>query len=89
MRGGAGTSARWDPSDCRYRLSIDVASEREARRTERSVAYANLSAGAKAAFLDARRNGSADLGKRLPDQWSSPVIVRYDGTAYYAVVSTC
>ena len=75
--------------DCGYTLHVEAASDGQEASTDRTVDYSDLSEARQREFLEARQNRTVDLGDDLPETWSSPVVVRYDGTPHYAVASTC
>lgn len=70
---------------CPYVLTVDEAGEADGNRT----AYADLSAARQQEFDRALDRGEYELGDRLPDTWSEPRIVEYEGEEYYTVAYVC
>ncbi|MFD1513695.1 hypothetical protein [Halomarina rubra] len=75
--------------ECGYGLTVDVASQEQQTRVDRTVNYTALAPERQTEFQKAREDGSTDLGDDLPDRWGSPVIVRFEEYDYYVVASTC
>ncbi|WP_224333555.1 hypothetical protein [Haloprofundus halobius] len=75
-------------TDCPYLLHVEVADEHRAAEADRTLAYENLSADRRAEFDRARENGTLSM-ESLPDTWSAPRIVEYDGETYETVAATC
>jgi hypothetical protein len=76
-------------TDCPYALHVDVASEGQRSRTDRVLAYSDLSPARQREFDAARADGSTELGETLPETWAGPRIVSYRGEQYYAVAAVC
>ncbi|QKY21001.1 hypothetical protein B4589_011680 [Halolamina sp. CBA1230] len=72
-------------TDCPYVLSVDPAGEASGDRIE----YADLPEQRQGEFDRALADGSVELGETLPEEWSEPRIVEYEGAEYYAVASVC
>ena len=72
-------------TDCPSVLSVDPAGEASGDRIE----YADLPEQRQGEFDRALADGSVELGETLPEVWSEPRIVVYDGAEYYAVASVC
>jgi hypothetical protein len=74
-------------TDCPYVVTVDPATDRQLTDTDRRVDYENLSAERQQEFRQAI-GGSVEL-ETLPDAWSEPVLVRYEGERYYVVAAVC
>ncbi|WP_117594242.1 hypothetical protein [Haloprofundus halophilus] len=75
-------------ADCPYLLHVELADEDRAAGADRTLAYENLSADRRTEFDRARENGTLSM-ESLPDTWSAPRIVEYEGEAYETVAATC
>jgi len=73
--------------DCPYIISVDPATERQLNDTDRTLDYENLSTERQQEFRQGI-GGSVEM-ETLPDAWSGPVIVTYEGERYYVVASVC
>jgi len=74
-------------TDCPYIVSADRATERQRTDTDRRVDYENLSTERQQEFRQAI-GGSVEMAT-LPEVWSGPVLVNYEGEQYYVVASVC
>lgn len=70
---------------CPYVLTVDEAGAAGGERID----YANLSADRQREFDRARERGEYELGDSLPETWSSPRIVEYEGTEYHVSAYVC
>lgn len=88
---GPDTSTRTtgDTTDCPYYLQVDVASDSQLSRTDRTIDYSALPPARQRDFEAALTNGSVELGDALPDTWGAPRIVTYRGEQYYTVAYVC
>lgn len=75
--------------DCEYGLSVSEASEGAEDRIDRSMNFSSLSEERQEEFMEARTNGSANLGDHLAYPWTSLSIVHYNNTSYKATAMTC
>ncbi|WP_136717021.1 hypothetical protein [Halorientalis salina] len=75
-------------TDCPYVVTVDPATDRQLSDTDRTLDYANLSTERQQEFDRALENGSVEM-PTLPDAWSSPVLVHYEGERYYVVAAVC
>ncbi|MBX0288134.1 hypothetical protein [Haloarcula salinisoli] len=76
--------------DCPYVLTVEVVSEERGSEADMTRQYSDLSAQAQREFRRGVRNGTVELGKRLPDRWDDPPhVVEYDGRQYSASVIVC
>ena len=77
-------------TDCPPRLHVEAATEsqRERADAEDVIAYENLSAERRTEFDRALEGGDAELDS-VPEAWSRPRIVTYEGESYATVVSVC
>lgn len=76
-------------TDCQYSLQVDVATDAQRSRTDRELAYSELSPARQREFDAALASGSTELGDTLPEAWAGPRLVSYQGEQYYAVASVC
>lgn len=75
--------------DCGYTLSVTKASDGDANRIDRTLNYSSLSEERQEEFLEAREEGSTDLGEELSYPWTSPLVVRYNDKSFVTAVVTC
>lgn len=72
-------------TDCPYVLTVDEAGAADGDRID----YADLSTDRQREFDRAREAGEYELGDSLPETWSGPRIVEYEGTEYHVSAYVC
>ena len=72
-------------TDCPAVLTVEEAGAAGGER----IAYENLSAARQEEFDRALTRGEYELGDSVPETWSGPRIVEYEGTEYTVSVYVC